>query len=428
MPNGTIRFALAAACLAIALAAFVRPVLAAKQTALNATAVVSYRSVAQQKDTLESCGFRVSVTEDGASLIMEPTSSDFSAIGTGTMAKRHEALKDAGILSYAIHLQSPCEIVTQLAVILDFSDYNITSFGDNFLQALTYVIVGCGGGLLVGNQFTEVNEPDADGRQSLFVYNADGTESDETYTLQLGSMSTRYPSYINGNRIASYSLRIVLPRNNGSVIAFRANSLIAQGFAGQTWGVSPPKSIGLDLQNVTLTPNGDGTYSGITIDQNATDESTEHLHFIVSAERNAEYAFHSALTYLLSDTGATPVQELFFKENRDTFFTRLLAKAELTDDGMTVTVYDGDSAAEDAHAPAIVRLCRWLCYRFVLPQGMTRDQALDRLSLRHRSDAFPEEGIVTFERTAGSGAPGQAVYCSHFGTQPIGYFTPEGQI
>lgn len=399
--------------------------------------------IADQKTELTNCGFSVSTSgTDDVTLNMEETSA-WNSVGTTTLQNQHSALVENGILSYIIYDNAVCQITTDLVVCLDFSAYKISSFGENFLNGLTYALTGSSSFWGMGADFDENTD---NGTVSLIDAALGRSITDKRAVLHLGGMGTYSKStisYYDENNelletktIGGYSLHIVLPRNNWSdelsTITFEENSLTSEGI-GQL-AASPPTSIGLDISNVLLSEEKDY----LDVHENATGGNTEHFHYIGSTSIQLEYALKKSLnTVLSSELNKTDyVEEIFVKPYANTHFCRIYAGVGLESSKLYISTYDQPSGANYTAKDmlALVRLFRWLKYRYDLPTK------LDGASVDYRhyerdenNKVLSEVGIVTCdwtgeEKTFGTGesavtATFHSVVCSHRSDIVTGYFS-----
>lgn len=369
----------AAACLA---ALF--PVLlnAAQHVTLDGSGTIRYEKdayippsndseeIEKQEQQLGNSGF-VTETNENGDIVLKDNQKSFDGSKPDMTIDYHKQLVENGILSYMRYEGSPCAILNDLIVVLDFSDFYITSFEAQSIDGLALALLGDSN--YTSTSFTE----------PLTIYKPDRTNYDTAdTTVSLHGFSDIYVT--NGEKrekVNSYSLRILLPGIEGKVITFQKSSL---NFA-TTVIMNPsldasPKNIAIDLSNMPLTRDAEtGRIHGIDLSPEATKSDSYgnagecyHFHFIGKTENQLEYAFANALDYTETTTHDGYVTEIFIKES--TSFSHLYTGIEtaVRTNGSggnityqrtpTVKIYDaaayGEPQPDDIYAE--VDLFRWL--------------------------------------------------------------------
>ena len=416
----------------------------------SSSAELSYtppkESVSDQATRLENCGFKI--TDDGELLTLE-TASSWGSTGASTLVSRHNQLKENGILSYFIYSNSVCNVMTDLVVCLDFSNYRISTFSSDFLQAITYAITGS---LSLFGQGASFNESTTDGTVKLYDVAMGGEIKTMTANLHLRGITgsnntTSYINYydLNGNKlgdthyITSYSLRIILPSNTWTegeltTITFESGSLVSSGIGSLS--ASPPTSIGLDITNVTF-----DNVDRVAINSNATEGKTTHFHYIASSQAQLLYCAQESLNYVLGTASSTNyTEEVFIKPYLNTAFCRIAIGFHKTGSEYSIEFYDEPNVTQtqEQSDESLLRTMQWLVYSYDFPGKL----AAEDLSYTHRvrdpdsHQVTDDVGTITtdFTRATGGQVKLHELRCSHGGgTNPadptlIGYFDSQGRV
>ena len=402
--------------------------------------------IEKQEQQLGNSGF-VTETNENGDIVLKDNQKSFDGTDPNIAVNYHNQLVGNDILSYMRYEGSPCEILNDLIVVLDFSGFYITSFEAQSLDGLALALLGDSN--YTSTSFTE----------PLTIYKPDGTAYDTADTsVSLHGFSDIYVT--NGEKrekVNSYSLRIILPGIEGKVIAFQKSSL---NF-GNTAIMNPsldasPKNIALDLSNMPLTRDSEtGSIHGIDLSIEATRSDSYgnagecyHLHFIGKTDNQLEYAFANALDYSETTTHDGYVTEIFIKDS--TSFSQLYTGIEtaVRTSGSggnityqrtpTVKIYDeaayGEPQPNDIYA--VVDLFRWLKLVHNGTEHMHQS-----VSFEH----YHRDGDHTIGETAGElecnfdtpdlheGIYYYKVTCSHNegnGEEPrvLGYFDEKGNV
>ena len=341
------------------------------------------------------------------------------------------------ILSFAIYDGAVCDYVNELVIILDFSSFYITTFGEYFMGGLVYAI--CGAPDTAGWRFNySVDVP---------VYDAiTGAQKEQD-----GSPVTKTVAFngkgfdIEGESVADYSgfsLRLVLPNvksDDGAAVAvtFEDDSLNLQNWRDVLG--SYPGNIAIDLSFMDLDREGGADVAGIDFSNNATGQmwngqasvpTVTHFHFIGKTENQLEYAFNNAIEYVGGNNAPEGyTTEIFVKESLSSPFTRLYTRVLKNAGKAEIVVVD--SAATDGQSDrdilAILELCYWFKYEkqeqnvdgkyLISHQRRLSDNTLDGERARVAvswNTAVEVAGVTAYE-----------VRCEHNAEGLIGYFTAD---
>lgn len=346
------------------------------------------------------------------------------------------------ILSYAIYDGAVCDYVNELVIILDFSSFYITTFGEYFMGGLVYAI--CGAPDTAGWRFNySVDVP---------VYDAiTGAQKEQD-----GSPVTKTVAFngkgfdIEGESVADYSgfsLRLVLPNvksDDGAAVAvtFENDSLNLQNWRDVLG--SYPGNIAIDLSFMDLDREGGADVAGIDFSNNATGQmwngqasvpTVTHFHFIGKTENQLEYAFNNAIEYVGGNNAPEGyTTEIFVKESLSSPFTRLYTRVLKNAGKAEIVVVDSNATDTPSEKDiiAILELCYWLKYEKGVQDidGKYLISHQRRLS-DNKLDGERAQVSVSWDDTELiDGKAAHAVVCAH---QPgsagegglIGYFTAD---
>jgi len=455
-----IRTAIFAVALALmfAVTAISMPVLLASQKlSLNASVSIKFNTTAQQVTELTNTGLQCRVNDDGT-LIMEKTSVSVLTGSTTkeNIKKQHESLVKAGILRYAMYSGSLCaqaQGASQLLVILDFTNYNISKFESGYLSGLTYAILGSNERLGSGYKFTVTNKKGATVDDGLLtVYDsADGGRvitDDYTLTMQGIYESGQWLNFanstvsINGgtaDEITNYSIRIVLPGNQKVPVTLDSGSLTIDGASLGGINIGAPKqpdTIGLGISHLGI--SSDNHSSVIRIAQGAANCS--HFHWMTVTETQMGFSFQRMLdNFSNASLPREYADEIFKKPHAYSDFAHLYISSRKDADGKPlINIFDspvGEMVESTGGIASAIRVLYW--YNFYIGYYNVENFDINFYHYRRSADNKIENnpGTLLYDKVAQSAVQGEsqlchAVYCGHAGEEShlIGYFSPNGNF
>ncbi len=429
---------------------------AEKLNLLGAQTYISYQVYAppaEQKKELDNLGLSGKVNEDGT-VTLQPTATGtfdkISAVKSSTMEERHKQLIETGVLRYAIYSGALCQQASAgLIIILDFSNYNVSAFESDFLNSLTYVLLGSREMLGRGKTFYEKNY---DGG-ALTIYDSanNGTPVTEKYDLTLQGIyanDSSNNSYLakagdaneaNRRYINNYSIRIVLPRNLQTAITLKSRSLTLEGFDFLGFSPKQPDSIGLGISHLDINPKDHA--SSIVIANDAA--TTMHFHWMSVLSSQKQFSLLRSLNNMLGINGASVntgyVDEIFIKPDVLSDFSYLYMRAEKLSGGAALSLFDSPDAsvATSKDTAAAIRLFYWLEHVYKLHEQNVNNANLEYRRYRRSADNTLSEtyDVLSYDRTktyAYGNENCHAVYSSpDNGTGAsgiLGYFSPSGKL
>lgn len=256
----------------------------AKVVKNNATGRVTYiPDVNGLISDLEDAGLNLVQKSDGSNEFIANTSQD-STIGNWLFVSRaHNKLIEYGILSYEMYTYTPesCTTMADLTIVLDFSNYAVTSFQAQAIMTLRSA--------MTGNALGTLNP-------TATVYNQDGTAG--TAKLRLRGGSGMQATLSSGTvALNSYALRLVFAGSFGDI------ELSAESIAFVPSFMDLPIAIEFDLRDFTandrlIIADGASDYNNTT--------GTNHLHFLCNDESQLKYTVGSQ---------AWEIKKYLFKDN-----------------------------------------------------------------------------------------------------------------
>ena len=414
-------------------------------------------SLQEQVDVLTSCGLNATLASESVELSTD--SATFSSMNASNIKKYHDNLIKNGILSFIVYDNSVCSLKVDgasatslnLVVCLDFSNYNITVFEEDFLEGIVYALMGSVSLGSLGNSSMTNDTEETYAHNTTgeaihpvkYIDAALGAEIDKTVKLYFRGMSARdnFTTYmtIDGGKsiyVHAYSLHIVLPRNSWgdtkATIRFASNSLTIDGFWNWSISVDPPECIGLDISGIALDSTGENDY--VQLDDHAAPD-TKHFHY-VGTQHQMEYCMKKSFDRVLSPSHTTTdyVEEIFIKPFTDSHFTRGYAGIGKENGKLYASVYDqipdSGSTMAATRTGGILILYYWLRYAYVLPEGYAADftdkSYITYRHYRRNENTYLIESAVgaltadfTFDATDEAGR-WISVYCTHAADGGVG--------
>ena len=250
----------------------------------NATGHVTYiPDVNGLISDLENAGLNLVQKSDGSNEFIAESSSGSTLEQWSDPTGPHNKLVQYGILSYEMYTYTPesCTTMADLTIILDFSNYAVTSFQAQSIMTLRSA--------MTGNRIRTLTP-------TATVYNQDGTTGKANLRLSGGS---GMQATLSSGTVAlnSYALRLVFAGSFGDI------ELSAESIAFVPSFMDLPIAIEFDLRDFTandrlIIADGASDYNNTT--------GTSHLHFLCNDESQLKYTVGSQ---------AWEIKKYLFKDN-----------------------------------------------------------------------------------------------------------------